>query len=65
MGGWTLHRTLNGILSHPCTSMILFKVDSQRLTICPLERDAPQTVDVKTVTYRHPLKAMEIKSRHV
>src|SRR6266446_791648 len=61
----TLHRTLHDILSHPCTSMLLFKIDSQRLAIFPLERDAPRTVDVHAVTCRHPLQAMEIASRHV
>src|SRR6266446_1863160 len=37
----TLHRTLHDILSQPCTSMLLFKIDPQRLAIFPLERDAP------------------------
>src|SRR5262249_49820958 len=31
----TLHRALHGILSHPFTSMILFKIDPQRITIFP------------------------------
>jgi len=61
----TLHRTLHSILSHPFTSMILFKIDPQRVAISPLERDAPRTVDVNTVTCRHPLKAVEIESWHV
>ena len=45
--------------------MILFKIDAQRITICPLECDAPRTVDVNTVTLRHPLQAMKIESRHM
>jgi hypothetical protein len=65
MDRWTLHRALNGRLSHPFTSMILFKIDPQRLAILPLERDAPRTVNVNTVTFRHPLQAMEIESQYV
>src|SRR5215475_1503692 len=65
MDWWTLHQTLHGILSHPLTSMILFKIDAQRIAIFPLECDAPRIVDVHTVTLQHPLQAMEIESRHI
>jgi hypothetical protein len=61
----TSQRTPNDILSHHFTSMILFKIDPQRIAVIPLERDAPRTVDVNTVTSGRPLKAMEVEPRHV
>lgn len=45
--------------------MILFQVDPQRIASFPLERDAPRTVDVNTVPFGRPLKAMEVEPRHV
>jgi hypothetical protein len=43
--------------------MILLEVNFPRLPIAPLERDAPGTVDMKTVPARLTAQEMEIEAR--
>jgi hypothetical protein len=45
--------------------MILLKVDPQRFALLPFKGDAPRPVDVDTVPFGYPLKAVEIKPRHI
>jgi len=45
--------------------MILFKIDSQRITFFPLKCDAPCAIDVNAVPFRHSLKSVEIESGNI
>lgn len=45
--------------------MVLFKIDSQCLTVLPREGDAPGAIDMDTVPDRGPVKAMKMETWHV
>jgi hypothetical protein len=45
--------------------MILLEVNFPRLSIAPFERDAPGTVDMKTVPPRLTAQEMEIEARDI
>ena len=61
----TFHRAFYNIFSHQFPSMILFKIDTQRITALPLERDVPWAVDVDAVAFGQTMETTKVESWHL
>jgi hypothetical protein len=63
MDRFSVQRSFNGVFVHDFTLMVLFKIDPKRFTVLPLKGDTPGAVNMDTVAFWYPFKAVEVESR--